>query len=259
LDAEVLMGERLYWDFAPEEERNEHLDRYNFALELFQHEWVCLDAACGSGYGSAVIAKKVSVVYGLDISEHAVRYARQRYTLPNVHFQRADLERPLPLGDESVDAITSFETLEHVHQQRAVLSEFRRILKPGGILVISTPDREVLAHVSGNNNFHVAELSKVEFVSLLGEAFKVKALYGHSQYQPVKPHWRLVHACLRLLSRLDTLHLRDRIICKHSLHARVNTLRRRFWPMQSTTLQPIPLDGSGPQYAYLVAVVTKAY
>lgn len=158
-------GER----FTPECLREiwyEHMHRYALALELVQGKTV-LDAACGEGYGSALLAGRAESVTGVDISEQAVRHASERYSADNLAFRAADC-CALPFDDDSFDCVVSFETLEHLENQQQLLSEFRRVLKDDGFLVISSPDKAVYTDQHGNDNeFHVKELYRDELNDLL--------------------------------------------------------------------------------------------
>jgi ubiquinone/menaquinone biosynthesis C-methylase UbiE len=169
-------GER----FMPEcvrEIRYEHYHRYVFARELL-HGRKVLDAACGEGYGSALLAASASSVTGVDLDRAAIEHASSRYRSGNLQFETADC-LDLPFEEAAFDAIVSFETLEHLEDQRRLLAGFRRVLRPGGFLLISTPDKAVYTDRLGNRNaFHVRELYRAEFESLLGEFFPAYRLWG---------------------------------------------------------------------------------
>lgn len=117
-----------------------HYQRYIFARDFVSAEMVCGDFACGSGYGSALIAEKAAKVTGIDIKQHVVDTISQRYAaLSNLQFLCQDL---LKIDYKNVfDLIVSFETVEHVeeHQIIELFTNFARALKNGGILIFSTP------------------------------------------------------------------------------------------------------------------------
>ena len=169
-------GER----FTPEcvrEIRYEHVHRYVFAREMVGGLNV-LDAACGEGYGSALLAETAAAVTGVDLSAEAIAHAEARYRAPNLQFRQADC-LSLPFADDSFDCIVSFETLEHLEDHEKLLAGFRRVLRPGGFLLISTPDKAVYTDKMGNRNeFHVAELYRDEFKALLGRHFPASHLWG---------------------------------------------------------------------------------
>jgi 2-polyprenyl-3-methyl-5-hydroxy-6-metoxy-1,4-benzoquinol methylase len=256
MSTDFYKGERMYWDMAASQEQQEHLARYAFAREIFLPDWTCLDAACGSGYGSEFLAQKVRKVIGFDANEHALDYAKERHGPPNTSFHQVDLNGILPLADNVVDAIASFETLEHVENQRGMIIEFLRVLKPGGVMAISTPDRDVLSQAGGRNQYHVAELSKKEFLRMLQEHCVVEELYGHVKYRPVSAGWRGLHTFLKFVSKADVFNVREKVLGASGYYSKVRALRRRFWPMMTTPLEFVS-DWDNPTHAYLVAIVRK--
>jgi len=171
-------GER----FTPECVREiwyEHWHRYAFALPLARGRRV-LDAACGEGYGSALLARCAASVLGLDLADGAVTHARQRYgSAPNLRFDQADVTALEAYPDSSFDLIVSFETLEHVQEQARMLDGFVRLLAPGGVLLVSTPDRYQYSDVTGfRNEHHVRELYRDEFEALLSARFACHRLFA---------------------------------------------------------------------------------
>jgi SAM-dependent methyltransferase len=171
-------GER----FTPECVREiwyEHWHRYVFARPFARGKRV-LDAACGEGYGSALLAREAASVLGVDISEDAIAHARERYADrgANLRFERGDCTA-LDVPAASFDLITSFETLEHVEAQKALIDGFARALAADGLLIISSPDKRSYSDVSGfRNEFHVRELYRDELLDLLRPHFPFIHLYG---------------------------------------------------------------------------------
>lgn len=170
-------GER----FTPECLREmwyEHYHRYAFARALVKGRSVA-DIACGEGYGAMLLAQSAATVLGIDINEATVAHARERYaTQVNLRFEQGDASQ-LALADASLDLITSFETIEHLEAQEALLAGFARVLKNDGILVISSPDKRTYSEERGyQNEFHVRELYREEFLSLLGRHFGHVRLFG---------------------------------------------------------------------------------
>ena len=164
-------GER----FTPECVREiwyEHMHRYAFAAAFGVGKRV-LDAACGEGYGSALMARAGARVLGVDISDETVAHARQRYAdLSALRFEQADVTALDHLPDAGFDVIVSFETLEHVEAQERMLAGFRRLLAPGGLLLISSPDKRTYSDLRNyHNEFHVRELYREQLEALLHTQF----------------------------------------------------------------------------------------
>ncbi|MGJ8662907.1 MAG: methyltransferase domain-containing protein [Marinicella sp.] len=169
-------GER----FLPSCEREiwyEHYHRYTMAKQWVKGQ-VVLDAACGEGYGSFVLADDALSVTGVDISKSAIHHAKQTYTKPNLKYVQSDVLK-LNFDDNYFDVIVSFETLEHLAQHDELLAEFKRVLKPDGVLLISTPDKQEYSDKTGfNNEYHVKELYRNEFADLINHSFKHSKWYG---------------------------------------------------------------------------------
>lgn len=163
-------GER--WEtFVHNETALEHLHRYALACELSANKNV-LDIACGEGYGSYLLAQNASSVTGVDIDAATIKKAQDKYRATHLRFLSGDA-RTTTLPDRSFDLIVSFETLEHLAEQDQLMSEFKRLLKPGGQLILSTPDRETYTEKSGYQNpFHKKELNRQEFETLLKRYFR---------------------------------------------------------------------------------------
>jgi len=120
--------------------RKFHLARYEFACKYVRGMTV-VDAACGTGYGSGILKKQgeATAVTGIDLSSEATDYAKARHGTQGVSFVCASADQ-IPVADDSTDAVISFETIEHVKDDVSLLEEFWRILKPGGLLICSTPN-----------------------------------------------------------------------------------------------------------------------
>ncbi|MEO7270606.1 MAG: glycoside hydrolase family 99-like domain-containing protein [Vicinamibacterales bacterium] len=157
--------------------RLEHVHRYLLAGELAAGRRV-LDIACGEGYGTALLARTAAYVVGVDLVPAVVAHARRRYREPNISFA-AGSAAAIPLADQSIDLVVSFETLEHLEQHEAMMRDVKRILRPGGVLVISSPDRRQYSDLPNYRNpFHARELYREEFERLLQAHFAQSFLVG---------------------------------------------------------------------------------
>lgn len=171
-------GERIVPGQVDPDLFHEHMARYAFARRLARHKRV-LDAACGTGYGSAALAEAATFVAALDISEEAVEAAARAYRLPNLTFLAARAEQ-MPFRDATFELIVAFEVIEHLEDWRALLEEARRLLAPGGQFIVSTPNRHYYAETrarSGPNPYHVHEFDYTEFRAALSEFFPSTAIY----------------------------------------------------------------------------------
>lgn len=182
-------GERLY----PKEansldlEMRDQFDRYALAVQ-YAKDAECLDAACGAGYGAKILAGVAKKVLALDYDDEALHHARTYYNAENVQFQQADLNHVLSLESNCFDLVVSFETIEHLYQQEQLVKEFHRILRPGGVLIMSTPNGTVTGLANEPPNpFHVHELSCRELSDILTRnSLMLEALFGQWRYNHIE-------------------------------------------------------------------------
>ncbi len=151
---------------------SEHRARYRWAARLVAGKTV-LDVACGTGYGLEMYARAgAAKVTGVDVDPEAVEQATARHG-EVATVRQGDL-RDLPLEDDSFDVVTCFETIEHVEGPEAGIAELRRVLKPKGVLVISSPNPDVYV---GGNEHHVHEFRPDELAEAVREHFAHAAVY----------------------------------------------------------------------------------
>jgi SAM-dependent methyltransferase len=161
-----------------------------------------LDAACGMGYGTHLIAEMRCHAIGGDVSNDALDYARSHYGNANAEFIKIDC-RKLELPDKAFNAYISFETIEHFLEQDEYLAEARRVLAKDGVFICSTPNKDIHDQNrkkgwQGSNPYHLKELTLKEFRELLYTHFDSVELYGQD-YDPLALR---VRELTRLLSEV---------------------------------------------------------
>jgi SAM-dependent methyltransferase len=162
-------GERLTSELGGQTEI-EHLHRYLLARNLCRGKEV-LDIASGEGYGSALLSQVATSVVGVDVSAEACEHAAANYQSDRLQFLQGNAHA-LPLVDNSVEIVVSFETIEHFNGHDRFLSEVKRVLRPGGTLILSTPDRDNYSPAEQSANpFHVLEMTRDELGVLLKRHF----------------------------------------------------------------------------------------
>ena len=155
----------------------EHWHRYHFALPFAAGRRV-LDAACGEGYGTALLATRAAHAIGVDMSQDVVAAARRRYPGANLEYRAARCEAT-GLADASVDVVVSFETIEHVGDPEALVMEAARVLRPDGLFLVSTPNKSVYSEARDYRNPHHAhELARDEFERVLGARFEKVSIFA---------------------------------------------------------------------------------
>lgn len=162
-----------------------HVFAYRLAAERIHG--VVLDAGCGEGYGAAILARRAETVLAVDVDAPAVHHAAGRYAAPR--FVRADLAA-LPVRDRAVDGIVSLQVLEHLDQADRYIESCAHLLRPGGVLVLSTPNRDTFP--AGLNPFHVHEYHAAELRAMLARHFPLVALGGVAHRSALRAAERLL-------------------------------------------------------------------
>jgi GT2 family glycosyltransferase/SAM-dependent methyltransferase len=149
----------------------EHFHRYLWAAQLTAGKRV-LDLASGEGFGAALLSEGAATVVGVDIDPTAVEHAQLNYIGSNLEYRTADARDLSQFEDASFHVVVAFELIEHIAEHDVVLGEITRVLTPGGLAIVSTPERSAYDNGPGTENpFHVRELGHDEFDALLGSRF----------------------------------------------------------------------------------------
>lgn len=203
----ALTGERTLPDVPAE--------NYWFRRHLAVYEWISarvrgmrvVDAACGEGYGSAVLATTAASVVGVDANPEAHEHARLRYRAPNLRFERALVERYAG----QADAVVFLQTIEHLHEPAAALAHLRSLVGERGAVYVSTPNVLTLAPrgaVRSGNPWHVHEYRAEEFDALCRSCFARVQLLGLFHARKLRLHeyalrlgWDALHPRLGLTER----------------------------------------------------------
>jgi SAM-dependent methyltransferase len=162
----ALTGERTVPGIA---EENYWFRRHEVAYEYIVdrcRDRDVLEAGSGEGYGANLLSAVARSVTCVDYDHAAVEHTRARY--PHLTIHQANLIA-LPLPDNSVDTVVNFQVIEHLWDQPAFVAECLRVLRPGGELLMSTPNRITFSPGRDTplNPFHTRELDPAELRELL--------------------------------------------------------------------------------------------
>lgn len=162
--------------------------RYLFAAERVKGMRV-LDLGCGIGYGAKFLARTAEKVVAVDADSHPLAYGNETY--PDSKIERIHCaDSRLPFEDASFDAVVSMEVVEHipVDQMESWFAEIGRVLKPGGLLLISTPNKVV--YINYPDPHHVALMTIDEYRALLQSRFDQVGLYGQVRSKNLPKTWQ---------------------------------------------------------------------
>lgn len=186
-------GERFIPEKLKEsnETYQEHIERYKFASKYVISNLIVLDAACGVGFGTFMLSEKAGKIFGIDVSQEAIEYAKKNYLNKNIEYKVMDVEK-LFFKDNFFDLVISFETIEHIKNPEIFLAEIKRVLKKDGILIISTPNKDTApkgksVHVA----YHVQEFNYQQISNLLDvfkevDWFCQKMTYHNRAYKKIR-------------------------------------------------------------------------
>jgi O-antigen biosynthesis protein len=236
-------GERL----VPGDERLsrllvEDLAKFHFASQYTEGKYV-LDAGCGAGQGSAHMASEgARQVIGMDLAVEAVRFAGHYYPESNLAFAAVDAQR-LAFTAGSFDCVTSIEVIEHLPDPERYVAEIRRVIRDGGRLVLSTPNKLITSPTPGTlYRYHLREFYPDELRSLLGKYFAEVELWGvgipvYDQhvvrramhllapiFKPILPHRLRVSAVATVHGRIKSDLTMDDVVIAREDYALKSTL-----------------------------------
>lgn len=156
---------------------NSQTERYKFAAKYCINKEV-LDLFAGDGFGSEIIAKNAKLVFAIDYSEEAVKYAEAYHKKDNIIYL-VDKFPPIRLSDASFDVVVALEAIEHVQDDNLFLSEVKRLLRPSGVFIVCTPIRDDRA---GIGRWHCREYNETEFRTILSKYFALEEFISPFPY-----------------------------------------------------------------------------
>jgi 2-polyprenyl-3-methyl-5-hydroxy-6-metoxy-1,4-benzoquinol methylase len=184
----LRVSDKIYWESIEEYvlflKQNK---AYHFVGDFCRDKHV-LDYGCGSGYGTFVLSKYAESIVGVDIDQKVIDYCKWKYKAPNLVFQIIDQKQIFKLGKSSYDVVISFQVIEHVHDVYNYLLELKNLLKQGGLLILSTPNKEhrLLPFQKPWNPEHFREYSLKSLNKELAAVFKKLKILGINGVEDVK-------------------------------------------------------------------------
>lgn len=255
-------GERVIPGSVQADALYEHCARYMFAQQYCKNKKV-LNISSGSGYGSVILLKTAKEVFNGDISELSIAYGNKKYGEYNNHFLKIDAQA-MDFPDNFFDVIVSFETFEHLPKATSFIQESKRVLKKGGILMVSTPNKVITSPNSTKprNKFHVKEWDLEQFLNLFKKSFSLLELLGQHYETPQKDSGfsQVISFLTRIVTK-NTPGFLYKIIKNNILHyPSFNILSLKVpseHALHHTTKKDFYLDSHGKSYSIMIGVFKK--
>ena len=202
-ELEILSGivtqgmlERWVPGFCGANTHKEHVSRYDWVKGFVKNKKV-LDIACGTGFGSYILASNGGAVevLGCDVDERSVKYASYKNKHPHLSFsvQNAEIIRL----EKKFDIVVSFETIEHLNKPEAFLRNVNEMLNDDGVFFVSTPISAMDQNEKPDNIYHVTEWGFKRFQAIISQYLSIQDVYLQLYNVPTKPNNSKVSRLLR--------------------------------------------------------------
>lgn len=180
---------------------------YEYVIPLI-HDKEVLDLGCGLAYGTSIMAKSAKTLVGVDYDAEVIKHNTQKYaSIPQLSFKASSLP-PIPFPDNTFDFVTAFQFIEHLHERRRLIEEIARVLKPGGTMLITTPN---ILKSNARNPFHVHEYTFPEMQQEVGSVFKQFTLKGLKGNDKVNRYMAENGKWVRKILQFDVFKLHQKI------------------------------------------------
>ena len=187
-------------------------DNYVFQRSLLAYVYAServsgrvLEIGTGSGYGVEVVAPSAEYFVTVDKHTPAMELIEAH---DNVEFREMTVPPLAGIADGSMDCVISFQVIEHIKRDEEFVREVHRVLKKGGVFIVSTPNRSMSLT---RNPWHVREYSAEEFLALLGGVFESVEPMGVEGNEKVWSYYEKNREGVERIARLDILDLQHRL------------------------------------------------
>lgn len=164
-----------------------------------------LEVGCGEGRGAELLIPQVKSFTAIDKIREAIEKLAQKF--PQGKFISGNLP-PLPFADNTYDVVISFQVIEHIQDDKLFLSEIHRVLKPGGVALITTPNRRMSL---SRNPWHIREYLPQELLGLAQNNFREAEMKGITGNEKVMKYYEENRKSVQRIMKWDFLNLQYRL------------------------------------------------
>jgi ubiquinone/menaquinone biosynthesis C-methylase UbiE len=187
-----------------------HLFAYEYLNKIKNSKKRALEIGFGSGYGTFHASNFLSHIDAIEVDQETVNFAKEKYSSPKISYGTFN-GKTIPFPEDTFDLVYSFQVIEHVQEDEHFLKEAKRVLRPGGTLLITTPNRNyrLKPGEKPKNRFHVREYSEIDLENLTKKAFtqfEVLGLFGKGEVHQIE-----INRVKQGLGHLDPFGLRHMI------------------------------------------------
>jgi SAM-dependent methyltransferase len=209
-----------------------------------------LEVACGAGQGVGYLAALVRSVTAGDYSEAVLSVARRHYG-DRQGFQRFDAQQ-LPFGDGRFDVVLIFEALYYVPDVRKFFDECRRVLRPGGVLLIATANKDLFDFTPSPHSH--TYLGVAEFESELARAGFTASCFGDTPLEAVSARQQILRPVKAMASRLGLVpkSMSGKKLLKRLVFGSLVKMPAEVGPETATQVSPAPLAAGHPDRGHKV-------
>lgn len=167
-----------------------HFFAYNSSKKLINKDDLILEIGCGEGYGTSFVSGSCREIIGLDVEERIIDHASNKYSSTNCTFKSYSGNK-IPYDDNAFDVVITFQTIEHIENDRSFILDVHRVLKKDGMLILTTPNRQIRLKPGQKpwNKFHMREYTIKDLNALLQGVFKeinIKGIFGSDIVQCIE-------------------------------------------------------------------------
>jgi 2-polyprenyl-3-methyl-5-hydroxy-6-metoxy-1,4-benzoquinol methylase len=190
----------------------DHMSRYKWASNYSSNKKI-LDAGCGNGYGTHYLSLHAESIVGVDIDQETIDKAKKNFFSKNVEFKKTNVNN-LPFENDSFDLVISFEVIEHLSDYQTYFNEIKRVLKPGGVFIFSTPNKLFTDNNDLKfNPYHLKEYYHEEILRITEKNFKDCEIFGQKYNSEIIEISKSVEQkwskALNFIKKIDVVNMRS--------------------------------------------------